>query len=113
MIGWIILGVILVFVLVLIVRTLQFKPREQKNVDIEEVNVDKEKIINDMVSMIQCKTISYQDESLTDWKEFEKFQALLVERFPLVHAKATLEKIGKFTKRFFAFAFCKITRFGY
>ena len=95
MIGWIIAGAILVFVLVLIVRTLQFKPQQQEEVAVEEIQVDKEKIVQDMVSMIRCKTVSYQDESLTDWTEFEKFQALLVERFPLVHEKATLEKIGK------------------
>lgn len=95
MIGWIILGAVLVFVLVLVIRTLQFRPAEQEPVEIEEIAVNREKIVNDMVSMIQCKTVSHNDESLTDWKEFEKFQALLAERFPLVHEKATLEKIGK------------------
>ena len=95
MIGWIILGAVLIFILVLVVRTLQFKPHEQEAVKIEEVAVNEEKIVNDMVAMIQCKTVSHMDESLTDWKEFEKFQALLAERFPLVHEKATLEKIGK------------------
>lgn len=95
MIGWIILGAVLVFVLVLVIRTLQFRPAEQEPVEIEEVAVNREKIVNDMVSMIQCKTVSHNDESLTDWKEFEKFQALLAEKFPLVHEKATLEKIGK------------------
>lgn len=95
MLGWIILGAILLFVLVLVVRTLQFKPIPQDDVKIEEVVINEEKIVNDMVSMLQCKTISYQDESLIDWAEFEKFQNLLVERFPLVHEKCTLEKIGK------------------
>lgn len=95
MIGWIILAAVLLFTLVLVVRTLQFKPHEQEVVKIEEVAVNEEKIVNDMVAMIQCKTVSHMDESLTDWKEFEKFQNLLAERFPLVHEKATLEKIGK------------------
>lgn len=95
MIGWIILAAALLFILALVVRTVQFKPHEQEAVKIEEVAVNEEKIVNDMVAMIQCKTVSHMDESLTDWKEFEKFQALLAERFPLVHEKATLEKIGK------------------
>ena len=95
MLGWIILGAVLLFVLVLVIRTLQFKPIPQEEVQIEEITVNEEKIVNDMVSMLQCKTISYQDDSLIDWAEFEKFQNLLVERFPLIHEKCTLEKIGK------------------
>lgn len=95
MFGWIILAAVILFVLVLVVRTWQFRPQEEKTVEIEKIPVDEEKIVNDMVSMIQCKTISYKDESLTDWKEFEKFQRLLAERFPRIHEKTTLEKIGK------------------
>ena len=94
MIGWILLAMVILFILVLVVRTWKFRPKEQKVVEMEKIPVDEEKIVNDMVSMIQCKTISYKDESLIDWKEFEKFQNLLVERFPLIHEKATLEKLG-------------------
>ena len=95
MFGWIILVAVILFILVLVVRTWRFRPQEEKTVEMEKIPVDEEKIVNDMVSMIRCKTVSYKDESLTDWKEFEKFQRLLAERFPRIHEKTTLEKIGK------------------
>ena len=53
MIGWIILAAVILFVLVLVVRTWQFRPQEEKTVEIEKIPVDEEKIVNDMVSMIQ------------------------------------------------------------
>lgn len=95
MIGWLILCIILLFLAVILIRTAAFKPKDLPAVDIEEVPVNREKIVTDMVSMIQCKTVSNRNESLVDRKEFEKFQNLLKERFPLVHEKCILEKVGK------------------
>ena len=42
----------------------------------------KEKIIDDMCKMIQCATVSYQDDELVDWSQYEKFQNLLRQNFP-------------------------------
>lgn len=98
MTGYIILGIILVIAVLLaiiMIRTLGFKPVELEPIAAAPVEVDREKIIKDMVSMIQCKTVSNRDEALVDWNEFVKFQDLLKERFPLVHEKCTLEKVGK------------------
>ena len=95
MIGWIILVGIAVFLTVIYVRTLRFKPQTQTALPEAPVKLDEEKIVRDMQDMIRCKTVSYRDETLTDWAEFEKFQKLLVERFPLIHEKCSLQKIGK------------------
>ena len=74
---------------------MRFQPIEAEPVEATPISVDREKIVKDMVSMIQCKTISHRDESLIDRQEFVKFQELLQERFPMVHKKCTLKKIGK------------------
>jgi len=95
MIGWMIVGLLVVFVLVLVIRTLQFKPLPLEAVEDAPVVLEEEKVVRDMQDMIRCKTVSYHDPELTDWAEFEKFQALLQERFPLVHEKCTLRKLGR------------------
>ncbi|MCR5188019.1 MAG: M20/M25/M40 family metallo-hydrolase [Treponema sp.] len=56
---------------------------------------DKEKIVNDMCRMIQCKTVSNIDDSLVDWEEFEKFRALLREIFPNIYSSCEFFRVGK------------------
>lgn len=94
MAGYIILGLIAVWIAVVLIRTMLFKPYPEPEMVEEKVNLNEEKIVRDMSDMIQCKTVSYQDKSLIDWKEFERFQLLLKERFPRVHEICSLEKIG-------------------
>lgn len=84
-----------VFLAVILVRAALFRPTAQSPVAQSAVAVDSEKLVRDMAAMIQCKTVSHRDDTLTDWAEFEKFQALLKERFPLVHQTCLLQKIGK------------------
>ena len=94
-IAGIILIVISVLIVVILVRTLQFKPKQLGVLEAEPITLDQEKIVADMVDMIRCKTVSNRDDNLVDWEEFTKFQDLLRERFPLIHEKCHLEKIGK------------------
>ncbi len=99
MIGWIILGavvaVLLCFVAVILVRTALFRPVVTSPAIKEEISLNREKIVDDMVEMIRCKTVSNRDESLVDRAEFAKFEELLKERFPQVHQACALEKVGK------------------
>ena len=55
----------------------------------------KEKIIDDMCKMIQCATVSYQDDELVDWSQYEKFQNLLRQNFPTIYQKCDFFKVGK------------------
>ena len=98
MIGWSILAVLAVLAVVLaviVVRTVRFVPPEEAPGVEDDIELDHEKIIRDMADMIRCKTVSYADESLMDLKEFHRFQALLAERFPLVHGASELHHIGR------------------
>ena len=92
---WLILGLLAVFIGVLLVRTLRFKPVEQASVPEAPVALDETRVLQNMQDMIRCKTVSYRDDSQTDWAEFEKFQKLLEERYPLIHKACSLQKIGR------------------
>ena len=95
MIGWIILGIIGIFVIVLLVRAARYVPKQEAPVQKTKVYTNRDKIVDDFVGMIQCKTVSNRDEKLVDWSEFERFEKLLRERFPLIYEKCHFQKIGK------------------
>lgn len=80
--------------LIVLIRTLMFKPKKQTEIQAEPVSFDKEKAVEDLQAMIRCKTISSTNKDEEDEKEFEKFYDVLRERFPLIHEKCEMEKIG-------------------
>lgn len=61
----------------------------------EDIILNKEKIISDMQDMIRCRTVSYRDENLVEKGEFERFENLLKERFPLIKKNSVFRKISK------------------
>lgn len=89
------LALVVIFLAVIFIRALLFKPKSQDFVESPKYDLDNEKIVNDMVEMIKCKTVSNRDEEKVDRAEFEKFENLLKERFPKVHSACKLQKIGK------------------
>ena len=92
---WCLLATLLVFVAVILFRTLQFKPMPVAPANGENIQLNEEKIVADMQEMIRCKTISYNDESLIDRAEYAKFEALLKESFPQIHGACEFTKVGK------------------
>ncbi len=96
--GWIFAGIgvaLLVFVAVLLIRTAAFRPAPEQAAETTPVILDKDKIVDDLSAMIRCQTVSYHDHDLEDPAEFEKFRALLQERFPLIHAACSWEQAGR------------------
>ena len=89
------LSALTVLILIVLVRTITFKPQKLDPVAQENIPLDKDKIVADMVDMVRCKTISNRNEALVDRAEFEKFELLLADRFPLIHKNCDLKKIGK------------------
>ena len=90
----IITAAVLVLILVIFTRTLRFKPKDAPVEPAEDIDLPREKIVQDMVDMIRCKTVSNRDSAQVDWAEFGKFRILLKERFPHIRAACTLELIG-------------------
>ena len=84
MIGYILLAAFVVFVAVIVIRTANFKPKAQPQVNSSEVSFDRDAAVDALGQLIRCKTISYSDHSLEDDAEFEKLISLLPSLYPNV-----------------------------
>ena len=82
MIVWVILGLILAFLAVLVVRALMFNPKPQPALEATSIHFDKDASVTALQKLVQCKTISNVDPELEDDAEFEKLVALLPELYP-------------------------------
>lgn len=92
---WILLALVVLFLVVILARAAAFKPKAEPDVTIEPAEIDADHAIESLQKMIQCKTVSYYDASLIDESEFDKFRALLPQRYPRVFEACTYERIGK------------------
>ncbi len=84
MVGYIILGLGLLFFAVVLVRTLRFTPKPQPEISQESVEFDRDAAVESLAQLIRCKTISYSDHSMEDDAEFEKLISLLPGLYPRV-----------------------------
>ena len=88
------LGLLVIFLLVLLVRAALFSPKMELVPSEEKISLDEKKIVEDMQQLIRIKTISYNDESLVDKAEFQKFKEILPKLYPKVHEVCKLREIG-------------------
>ena len=79
-----VLGVIVLFILVLVIKAILFNPKDKKSVSPLDVVVDTDRAVDTFCEMIQCRTVSYDDRSMQNEEEFERFRTLLDERYPNV-----------------------------
>lgn len=93
MIGWILLGVLVVFLAVIVVRTLMFRPREQPQMTGEEFQFDKDAAVDALAQLVRCKTVSYNDKALEDEGEFRKLIALLPGLYPRVFDVCSVDQL--------------------
>ena len=93
MIGYIILGLVALFFAVILIRTLNFKPKAQPQTSQETVSFDKDAATDALAQLIRCKTISYSDPSLEDDAEFEKLISLLPQLYPNVFKTCSFERL--------------------
>ncbi len=96
--GWTIAGIILLIVVaffaVLVIRAVMFQPRKELVPAGDEVKLNEEKIVRDMQELIRCKTVSYNDETLIDQAEFQRFRELLPKLYPQIHARCERKFLG-------------------
>ena len=93
MVGLIILGIVLLFLAVLVVRALMFNPKPQPATADTPVEFDKDAAVSALQKLVQCKTISYNDHSLEDQAEFRKLIQLLPELYPQVFATCHVQEL--------------------
>ncbi len=95
MIGYIILGVIILFFISIVIRAFLFTPYKKPVIKKKEIVIRKDKIVDDFTSLIRCKTVSNRVETLIEQEEFDRFQQELAKRYPEIHKTCKLEHIGK------------------
>ena len=81
----------LLLALVILVRTLAFRPKKKAKTNITPITVDEKRATTELSSMIRCRTVSDADPAREDTAEFEKFEKLLPTLYPNVFA--TCERI--------------------
>ena len=79
-----ILGLVVIFIAVILIRTLTFKPLPQPKILDESANFERDESIKALQELIKCKTVSYYDSSLEDDNEFKKLISLLPSLYPNV-----------------------------
>ena len=58
---YVVIGLVVVFLAVLLVRTFRFTPKENAEVFSEEIVLDNEKIIERLRILVRFKSVSYKD----------------------------------------------------
>ena len=84
MVGYLILGIVLVFLAVVTLRTIRFKPKPQPALSDDTITFDKDAAVDALAQLVRCKTISYNAPTLEDDREFEKLISLLPSLYPRV-----------------------------
>ena len=90
----IIISLLLVFILILVIRALRFKPIVELSENSTPVFVDSDKATYSLAEMIRCKTVSDSNKELEDEAEFDKFKAILPKLFPNVFSKCKYENVS-------------------
>ena len=93
MIGLIVLGIVVLFLAVLVIRALMFQPKAQPAVDETPVEFDKDAVVTALQKLVQCKTVSYNDHTLEDAAEFRKLIDMLPELYPSVFATCQVQEL--------------------
>ena len=78
---------------IILIRTLRFKPRAGvKPLETEE-KVDRDRVVENLRTLVRFKTVSYRDPSLEDDAEFEGMIEKLPSLYPNVYEKCTLTRL--------------------
>lgn len=86
-------ALLVVFLAVILIRTLKFKPRTGVKVSDDKVEVDRDKVTENLRTLVRYKTVSYRDHSLEDDAEFEGMIEKLPSLYPNVYEKCTLTRL--------------------
>ncbi len=86
---YIFLGLVALFLAVLIIRTLNFKPKANAKVFEEEITLNNDKVIENLRTLVRFKTVSYRDGSLEDDAEFQALLNELTKLYPNVYKTCT------------------------
>ena len=87
------LGLVVCFLAVILIRAATFKPKAQPQVSSEQVSFDRDAAVSALQQLVQCKTVSYNDPSLEDEAEFQRLIGLLPKLYPDFYAACPLQTL--------------------
>ncbi len=91
---WLIIPAALaVFIAVIILRAVNFKPKAQPALIENEEKFDGGGAVESLRALVRFKTVSYRDPSLEDNAEFDAFIAALPDIYPSVFAKCKFTRM--------------------
>ena len=90
---YVFLGLLCLFLLIVLMRTLAFRPRESVVAPVEEVCFDRDAAVYALRELVICKTISRYDHAEEDEGEFAKLIDKLPTLYPHVFEACTLTRL--------------------
>ena len=90
---FVLLGLLVLFFAVILLRTLLFRPAAAKAETPESVELDREGAVSALQALVRCRTVSRYDHAEEDDAEFEKLLALLPTLYPHVIGSLSLTRM--------------------
>ncbi|MBE6653318.1 MAG: M20/M25/M40 family metallo-hydrolase [Ruminococcaceae bacterium] len=95
---WILIPIVpaaalVVFLAVILIRAAAFKPKNQPRPDDSPEDVDRDRAVEALATLVRCRTVSYADHSLEDDAEFDKLIDSLPALYPNVFETCELQKL--------------------
>ena len=90
---WLLPATILIFLAVILIRALRFKPQAQPTVSETEEHFDTDRATESLRALVRYKTVSYRDPSLENDEEFEQFIAALPTLYPNVFQACEFQQL--------------------
>lgn len=90
---YVLLAVIALLIAIILIRTINFKPKAGAKVFTEEISFDGDKAVENLRELVRCKTVSFTDSSLEDDGEFQKLIAKLPYLYPNVFSVCKFEEL--------------------
>ena len=90
---YVILALIAAFLLVVLVRTLGFKPPVDGGGKFEDVDFDGDAAVNALAELVKCKTVSSYDPAKEDEAEFQKLIDKLPQLYPHVVESCPMQRL--------------------
>ncbi len=93
----IILGILILTLIYVVVRTIIFQRSMGAVEKIEGVHVEEQKIANNLAACIRCQTVPLDESGTPDPAAFDQLYQMLRETYPLVHQKLKREVINGYS----------------
>ena len=90
---WLILAVVVMLAAVVLVRTARFTPGAAPAVPEGEETIDRDKAVENLRTLIRCRTVSNTNHALEDDAEFEKLINTLPTLYPNVFKTCKFERL--------------------